>query len=68
MLKGQRYRVAIAVTFVGCAIAFFVADPRFNVQNVVMGFAALIASIAALPRGHASSDSPAAKPNVARHL
>ncbi len=54
-------RCALAVLLVG-------TDPRFNVQNVLMGLAAVVASIAALiPRGHVS-DSVGAKPNVARHL
>jgi hypothetical protein len=66
-MQGQGYRTAIAVTCTACFLAFLVADHSVNVQNVVMGLAAVVASIAAIPRGHAS-DSDAAKPNVARHL
>jgi hypothetical protein len=48
-MRGQRYRAAIAVTFTGCALAFFVADHALNVQNVVMSIAALISIAALLP-------------------
>ncbi len=57
--------MALAVTFTGCALAFFVADHSLNVQNVVMGLAAVVSIASLIPRGH---DSAAAKPNIARHL
>ena len=58
-------RTLIALVFIGLAVLLVGTDPRFNVQNELMGLAAVVASIAALiPRGHAS-DSAAA--NIARH-
>jgi hypothetical protein len=39
----QRYAAVSAVVFTSLAVAFYSADPAFNVQNVLMGLAALVA-------------------------
>ncbi len=70
-MSSRMFRILVAVAFIGLATAFIAVAPKFNVQNVLMGLAAIISTIAALipiARGRVSVNSRAAKPNVARHL
>ncbi len=60
------FRALVALAFIGLAALFIGTDPQFNVQNALMGFAAIVSTIAALiPTTRAR---PATKPNPARRL
>jgi hypothetical protein len=59
----QVYRILAAAIFTGLAVAFYASDHEFNVQNVLMGIAALV-SIAALVVPSPHHHAPAADSQV----
>jgi hypothetical protein len=63
----QGYRTLIAMAFSILAVAFYVADPELNLQNALMGLAALV-SIAATILPRLRHHAPEPETEITHHI